>query len=247
MTASTPGAGGALLPVHRAAAGDSRANARAGRWRAWLVVPAILLSACTGSLLESDLPANSIYVLVPAAQDPALRRDGLPGVAGVDLSIGRPHLAPGLNTDRIAVLKGQRLDYYRAVRWGAPAAEVVQSLLIDSLQDQQLFNSVSSERARIGGAYLLDIDVRDFQAEYAADAAAPAAHVYLTGRLIRVADRRLVRTFIVHAREQASQDRMGAVIAAFESAGQQVALSLARQASAAIESDLRRSAGGPDS
>jgi ABC-type uncharacterized transport system auxiliary subunit len=89
--------------------------------------------------------------------------------------------------------------------------------------------------------------VRDFQAEYAADTRAPAAHVYLTGRLIRVADRRLVRTFVVHAREPASQDRMGAVIAAFESAGQQVALSLARQASAAIESDLQRPAGQPDS
>lgn len=238
MTASTPSAEEALPGETGAAAGEFRDRPHAW-WRlAWLMVPAMLLSACAGSLLESDLPVNAIYVLAPAAQDPAIREQSLPGAAGVDLSIGRPLLAPGLETDRIAVLKGRRLDYYRAARWGASAADVLQSLLIDSLRDQQLFSSVSSERARVGGAYLLDIDVRDFQAEYVDDATMPAAHVYLTGRLIRVADRRLVRTFTVQARQQASQDRMGAVIGAFESAGQQVALSLARQVSASIESDL---------
>ncbi|AMN48198.1 hypothetical protein ACG33_14045 [Steroidobacter denitrificans] len=241
-----PDAGEALSRAGRSAASGSWLRIGRRKPLAWLMIPAMLLSACSGSLLESDLPVNTIYVLAPAAPDPALRDESLSGAAGIDLSIARPHLAPGLDTDRIGVLTGRRLDYYRAVRWGAPAAEVLQSLLIDSLRDQQLFNSVSSERARIGGAYLLDIDVRDFQAEYTGETAAPTAQIYFTARLIRVADRKLVRTFSIHARRQAARNRMGAVVGAFESAGQQAALSLARQVSASIASDLQRSGGEPD-
>lgn len=211
---------------------------------------AMLLGACTGSLLQSDLPVNSVYVLAPAAHKPALDAEDVraaAAAASVDLSIGRPHLAPGLDTDRIAVLKGRRLDYYRAVRWGAPAGEVVQSLLVDSLQDQRLFKNVSSERSRVGSAYLLDIDVRAFQAEYAGELAVPVAHVQLACRLIRIADRSLVGTFTAQARQQASENRLSAVIAAFESAGQQVALSLARQAAIFIDGDRRAAPGEPQS
>jgi len=213
-----------------------------------------LLAGCTGSLLESDMPVNSIYVLRSAhameGGDSALpdsRVEGeqdFPAAALVDLSIGRPHLAPGLDTDRIAVIRGRQLDYYRAARWGARAAEVVQSLLVDTLQDQRVFNSVTAEQTRVGAAYLLDIDVRDFQAEYGAEyeseyagTGAPAVQVHFTGRLIRVADRSLVATFETQSRQQVSQNRLSQVVAAFESAAREAALALTRQTALAIDRD----------
>lgn len=204
----------------------------AGDWllvrRAVVAVATLACSAC-GSLLETKLPASTSYVLAPAPAPAA-------GVArsDADLSIGRPDLAPGLDTERIAVLKGRQLDYYRGAQWGGRAAEVVQTLLVDSFQDQQLFRSVTAEQSRVASEYVLDISVRDFQAEYASDNAAPTAHVTILARLIRVTDRQLVDTFAATAQSKASDDRMTAVAEAFESAAHKVVLELAQKTATAI-------------
>jgi cholesterol transport system auxiliary component len=196
------------------------------------VLAAVLSTACSGSLFESNIPPPLRYVLAPA---PKAATTVAPTPA--NLAIGRPSLSPGLDTDRIAVLKGRQLDYYRGVRWGDHAAEVVQSMLVASFEAQDLFRSVTAEQARIRGDYLLDVDVRDFQAEYTAKHQAPTARVALVGRLIRIADRNLVATLSAEATHKASEDRMGAVAAAFEAAAQQVSLELAQQTAAAIAED----------
>ena len=157
-----------------------------------------------------------------------------------DLSIGRPDLAPGLDTERIAVLKGRQLDYYRGAQWGGRATEVVQTLLVDSFEDQQLFRSVTSEQSRVSSEYVLDVSVRDFQAEYASDNDAPTAHVTILGRLIRVTDRQLVETFAATAQSKAADNRLSAVAAAFETAAHKVVLELAQKTAAAIAADAEQ-------
>jgi cholesterol transport system auxiliary component len=205
---------------------------------------ALLCSACSGSLFDSDLPVPMSYVIASAP----------PGsIAGVtttqaDVSIGRPDFAPGLDTDRIAVLKGRQLDYYRGARWGGRSVEVVQSMLVSSFNDQGLFRSVTAEQARVATDYMLDVEVRHFESVYASDGAtgAPEAHVKIIGRLIRVADRKLVTTVTGEARIAATAERMAAVTQAFEAASQKVALDLARQTAIAVAADvpvLRRARG----
>ena len=122
---------------------------------------ALLCSACTGSLFESDLPVPVGYVIASA---PAGSLTGAPATQA-DLSIGRPDFAPGLDNERIAVLKGRQLDYYRGARWGGRTVEVVQTMLVGSLNDQKLFRSVTAEQARVAGDYMLDIEVRHFEAD----------------------------------------------------------------------------------
>jgi len=201
---------------------------------------ALLCSACTGSLFDSDQPVPMGYVIAPA---PA---GSITGVATqADLSIGRPDFAPGLDTDRIAVLKGRQLDYYRGARWGGRTVEVVQTMLVSSLNDQKLFRSVTAEQARVAGDYMLDIEVRHFEADYASGAL-PDAHVMFIGRLIRIVDRRLVETISSSERVAATAERMTAVAQAFESAAQKVALDVAQQTAAAIAADqpaLRKARG----
>jgi cholesterol transport system auxiliary component len=189
------------------------------------------LSACTGSLLETDAPPNVLYVIEPAPA-PTSATAELP----VDLSIGRPDVAPGLDTNRIAVLKGRQLDYYRAARWGGSTTEVVQTFLVDSLEDQRLFRSVTAEQARVAGDYVLDVEVRDFQAEYTGDGL-PVVRVKMLGRLIRVGDRELAATVAAEATAPATDNRMHAVAAAFESAARKVALELASQTVSAVAAD----------
>jgi cholesterol transport system auxiliary component len=207
----------------------------AARWIAMGAI-SVALSACTSSLLETDLPPSSLYVIAPAPA-PTMQGAELP----VDLSIGRPDVAPGLDTNRIAVLKGRQLDYYRAARWGGSTTEVVQTFLVDSLEDQRLFRSVTAEQVRVAGDYVLDVEVRDFQAEYAGDAAAPSVRVKMIGRLIRVVDRELAATLSAEANAPASDNRMHAVAAAFESAAHKVATELARQAASAVSADIDKS------
>ena len=189
-------------------------------------------SACTGSLFDSELPVPASYVIASA---PPGSLTGVP-TTQADVSIGRPDFAPGLDTDRIAVLKGRQLDFYRGARWGGRSVEVVQSMLVSSLNDQGLFRSVTAEQARVATDYMLDIEVRHFESDYASGS--PAAHVEIIGRVIRVFDRKLVTTVTSDARVAATEDRMTAVMQAFEAASQKVAMDLARQTATAVADDV---------
>src|ERR1044072_1528061 len=135
----------------------------------WAIVGG-LASLCVGcgSQLETKLPQSTSYVLAPApASSTGVTR------SEADLSIGRPDLAPGLDSERIAVLKGRQLDYYRGAQWGGRTTEVVQTLMVESFEDQQLFRSVTAEQSRVSSDYVLDVSVRDFQAEHASDSEVP--------------------------------------------------------------------------
>jgi cholesterol transport system auxiliary component len=197
---------------------------------------AVLLAcaACTGSLLETDLPVPARYVIAaaPAAQSTV-------AATQANLSIGVPSFAPGLDTERIAVLKGRELDYYRAARWGGKASDLVQAFIVDSLEEQKLFRSVTTEQARVASDYVLDIAVRDFQSEYAGAGRSPTVHVTITGRLIRIVDRQLVGTFVGAATQATNDDRLSAVVAAFEAAAQKVAVDLAQKTATAIAGDAQ--------
>lgn len=198
----------------------------------------LALGACsTSSLLDSELPIPSSYVIAPL---PPAATATSSAASQVDLAIARPDVAPGLDTQRIAVLRGRQLDYYRGAQWSGNALDVVQSLLVGSLQNQKLFRSVSSEQARISGAYMLDSEVRDFQAEYVDGRDVPLVRVTIIGRLIRIADRALVESIEATATNDASDNRLTAVAAAFEAAGHQVAQTLASGVADAISRDQGR-------
>jgi ABC-type uncharacterized transport system auxiliary subunit len=121
-------------------------------------------------------------------------------------------------------------------------------MLVSSLNDQGLFRSVTAEQARVATDYMLDIEVRHFESDYANAGAGggPEAHVTIIGRLIRVIDRKLVATVTGDARVAATAERMAAVTQAFEAASQKVALDLARQTATAVADDgpvLRKARG----
>lgn len=199
-----------------------------------LAVCALLCACSTSSLLDSDIPVPTRYVLapLPPAHDPQTS-----AASQVDLAIGRPDVAPGLDTARIAVLRGRKLDYYRGVQWSGNMLEVVQAFLVSSLQDQGLFRSVTAEQARVAGAYILDTEVRDFQAEYGQPRTAPTVRVTIIGRLIRIRDRALIATLRASATRDATDNHMRAVAEAFEGAAHEVVLRLAQETADAIDGD----------
>lgn len=193
---------------------------------------AALVGGCTTSIFDSEAPIPMNYVLRPVKSAAA-------SVAhtAVDVTIDRPVAAPGLDTDRIGVLRGHQLDYYRAVKWGSPAPEIMQTLFVDSLEDQLVFRSVTREQSRVASDYVLDVQLRDFQSEYAEGSSIPTIHISAVVRVVRVPDRRLVTTVTAESKVPASEDRMGAVAAAFETAGNAVALDVLNQIAPALAAD----------
>ena len=185
---------------------------------------AMLLNACsTSDILESKVSEPQVYVLKPAAA----------GTAQVafksQLAVALPTATPGLDTDRIAVLRdGNHLDYYYGVRWGDAAPAVIQAFVVSLLQSQQGFRNVVSEDARIDADYLLEITLTDFQAEYTNNNA-PIAHVTLTANLVNIKERTTSPLMHATAAVQATDNRLGAVVTAFQSALQQTTASLSEQ------------------
>lgn len=214
-----------LLPVARRLSPVSRSFT--------LAAVAFLCTAC-GSLFESKISLPARYVIAAA---PAAASSSQTAASETDLAISRPDVAPGLDSDRIAVLRGRQLDYFRGVQWGGSVTEVVQAMLVNSFQGQQLFHSVTSEQARVSSNYLLDVEVRDFQAEYSEGRASPQVRVTIVGRIIRIKDRQLIDTLVATASRPAQENHMDVVAAAFESAAQEVALDLARRAASAVAKD----------
>lgn len=179
-----------------------------------LVCPVLLslLAGCSG--LRSQDPAVQTYLL---------QAGGAASVAATNrtatLAVSRPTAASGLDTERIAVVRGDgRLDYYSASRWAGSLPDVLQTLLIDTQRAGGRWRAVVADTSAFSAEELLQVEVRQFQAEYAAAGGPPSAHVVLEATHGRRSQREVLRTLRAESRVAASADRMTAVVAAFNAA-----------------------------
>ena len=179
----------------------------------WLSGAALagFIAGCSGSLLQTDIPPVQTYQLAPLAAE-------APAVAPFDalLLVTRPLVAPGLDTERIVVVHAdRRLDYFTASQWGAPLPEVVQDVVVQSLQNTGRLRGVQRNLGNFRPDFVLQLDVRACQAEYAGNGA-PVVRVDIIATIGRLNDRGTVSSFAAGAAEPASANTMTAVAAAFD-------------------------------
>jgi len=203
------------------------------RSRSLLIVPMWLALASCGSVFESDLDAPQSYVLrLPPVPPPEINRD-----AG-RLVVQRPETSPGLATERIALVRSeQRFDFYAASRWAAPAPDVVSSVMIDTLRATGTFSAVLDDSAPYAARYSLRCTLRRFEADYTKASGAPTVFVTLDCTLGRRRDRELLSSFTAQGSARAAEDRLNAVVAAFESATAAAMSELGQAASAAVANE----------
>jgi cholesterol transport system auxiliary component len=188
-----------------------------------LIAPLLCASGC--SFLETKQPLAQVYTLAPAL--PAASANPLP--ATVTIKLMHPLCAPGLDSDNIALTRsGQRFDYYAHSRWAAPVPELVQSWAVDALRAAGHFRAVQSDAVPLDADYLLQLEIRRFQAEYQNDEA-PVVRVQLVATLGRGADRSLISNVVVASDVPAGANRLQSISAAFESALSQALAQLAQQ------------------
>lgn len=176
-----------------------------------------MLTGC-GGLLETTIPPPQAYVLrLPARTAPPAS-----ATANGSVRVQRPEAGPGLDSDRIALLRSdRRFDFYAATRWAAPAPDLVESALVDQLRGSGMFAAVFDDASPYPPHYNLRCGLRRFEADYTSgrgSGGAPSVEVALDCTFGRHRDRALLGSFIARGSARASDDRIGDVVAAFETA-----------------------------
>lgn len=192
---------------------------------------ALLLGAC-GGLLETTIPAPQSYVLrLPARTPPAeAARAGT-------LLVQRPEAGPGLESDRIVLLRSDnRFDTYAASRWAAPVPDMLEALLIDGLRGGGAFSGVFDDSSPYAPRFDLRCATRRFEADYTAGDT-PTIFVALDCTVGRHRDRSLLASFTAQGSAPARADRLNDVVAAFSTATQTAVGELERQAAAAVANE----------
>jgi cholesterol transport system auxiliary component len=175
-------------------------------------VPAALaLSAC--SLIGPGEPPQ-IYVLAP---------DFTPmegASVSWQLSVARPDAPAFYDNQRIAIMRGGIMDYYANAQWTDETEPLIQRLIVQAFEKSGRIPAVGTERAGLHSDYLLEVEVRNFYANYASDSAPPSAVVELVARLMTPA-REVVATLDSRHEAAAAANSIEAAVAAFNTAAAQ--------------------------
>ena len=196
-----------------------------------LTVP-FVFGGCAGSLFKTQVAPPTMYLL--SAEAPADAAADAAGGPNADLAVLKPRVRAGLDTERIAALYPDRhLDYFADARWSGPLDEVIQDLVVQLFHSRAGLRNVSGDASAFASAYWLEIEVADFQAEYAADAA-PTVRVHFLARIGSSAERRIIARFEAEARQPAASNRMSAIVDAYNRATNQALMQIASNCTAAL-------------
>jgi cholesterol transport system auxiliary component len=198
----------------------------------------LLVSACSG--FRSGEVATVTYSLRAMA---AVATAGVPStpsrLQSFSLQVLAPASGPGLDSDAIVLTApDRRLEHFAASKWAAPAPRMLASLAAETLRNRGVLAAVHDDASPFPGDYLLRMTIRRFDADYAAGTgAAPAATVVLDCTVGTRAERKLLGTFVAQATVRAADNRMGAVVAAFEQATQDALGKLTEQTLAVMSAE----------
>ena len=186
----------------------------------WMFL-AVTLVGC-GGMLTSDEPPEHVYWL-----EAATLRLGEAPTEGLSELLVVVHTLPGLDTDRILVKgPGARMNYYAGARWPDHLPEVMTATVRLSLESSGRFSRVSSRSQIKGDEWLLQLELREFFAVANTAHSPPQVHVQLVGNLsCGFGDTTISATDTVPAEE----NKLSEIVAAFQSATNNVLISLGGQ------------------
>lgn len=195
----------------------------------------VLVSGCSG-LLHSDDPPVQIYVLRAAvspnvaateqtqALNAARAASSSPAKSSPlevppTLQLPRPQADPGLATELITLVQSDhRMAHYAASSWAGALPDVVETLAIDTLRASGHWSAVHDAPSPFTADYLLQINIRRFEADYTGGGEAPKVYVTLDCTIARRLGRELLASFVAEGAADAQANKMSAVVAAFEKA-----------------------------
>lgn len=146
------------------------------------------------------------------------------GASSRHLVVELPTASGAVTTDRILIKPNAlQAEYLPKGRWVDPAPELLQTLLVASLQNSGAYRLVGRDGAGLTPDYVLLVEVNAFQAEApAVDTLGTLVRVALTLSLVREEDQSLIATRRFEQTSVATDSDTLTVVAAFDAATKQV-------------------------
>jgi cholesterol transport system auxiliary component len=171
-----------------------------------------LVAAC--GIIPTPRPAPQLYNLSPKSTF----KSDLPAVDW-QLGIETPTAPAGLSSARIAVTrKPLTLEYYAGAQWVDDAPAMVQRLLIESFENSGRIVGVGRLAVALRSDFILQPELREFQAEYSDGAATPKVRVRINVKLIKMPDRRIIASDTFERILEAPDNRMPVIVKTFDRA-----------------------------
>lgn len=170
-----------------------------------------LLSGC--ALLSSPDPVQMYHF---GGQAPAEAR--APIAQPVAMGLRRIEMPQASRTDRLVGVTGSEVAYIKGARWVSPADDLYTEALENAFAARAQRVRLVGPRELTTAERSLDVDMRAFEARYDAPGAAPSAVITARAQILSREDRSVVaeRTFSVS--RPASENRVSAIVQAFEAA-----------------------------
>jgi cholesterol transport system auxiliary component len=195
---------------------------------------AVALTGCTG-LFHSNARPEQVYYL-RATADP----QGMAPIAA-SLRLNRPTAGPGLQGSQIMLVQSdRRMSFYEEASWPASAANLVEMLAVEKLRAAAVWQSVADSTSPFPSDYVLLVNVRRFEADYTAGTVAPEVHVVLDCIIGKREGREVVKSFLAESSVPAAANRLGAVVAAFDTATNAALDSMNTQTLEAVRTSLAK-------
>lgn len=135
----------------------------------------------------------------------------------VHVSMRRVDFPEASSGDRLLAVTGAEAAYIKGARWVSPAETLFEEALRNAFLDGAACTVLSGGPLTRDGL-LLSVDVRRFEADYAAPGAVPNASIVVLLRLVRPGDRSIVAEDRIVVSESTGENRQSAIVAAFDRA-----------------------------
>jgi len=176
------------------------------------IVIVLAVAGCSG-LFGGSAPAH-LYRVTPKSTYPA----NLPHRA-VQILVDAPLAPAGLDTSRIALSRSAvSIDYFADSEWTDRVPLLVQTALVESLENSGTINAIDRESVGLRADFILKTEIRHFEAVYDSPNGPPDVWTAINVRLVNPSNRDIVAQSSFEQRQRASANDVPSIIAAFDEA-----------------------------
>lgn len=127
-----------------------------------------------------------------------------------------PKVSADLNTQRIALLRdtGKR-DYFAGARWADFLPAIVQSSIVDSLQNSGRFAAVSADFANFTSNYKIETNIQHFEADYTISTP-PTIRIKMNVKLVNSNSSNIIKTFTAENTAKATANDLESIYKTFD-------------------------------
>lgn len=181
--------------------------------RRWApTIMALALAGCSGFFGGSQ--STQLYRVTPVR---AFRPD-LPQLPA-QLLVDVPTAPAGLDTARIALSRSAvSIEYFADSEWTDRVPLLVQTDLLQSFENSKAIKAIGRESAGLRADFILQTEIRHFEALYDSGEGAPLVWVAMVTRLVNPTSGDIIARNTFERRERAAENRIPSIVVALDQA-----------------------------